>query len=99
MCSDVDKLAYVLNAYYESQGKASTACDFNGKAQTQKASTGSGDCTKLAASSNTTSSSSSSSSGSFAVVGAPMTHAFTVGGFGVSLYSMAVLVGAGMLAL
>ncbi|KAL6408484.1 1,3-beta-glucanosyltransferase gel4 [Ilyonectria robusta] len=98
MCSDVDKLAYVLNAYYESQGKASTACDFNGKAQTQKASTTSGDCIKLAASSNTTSSSSSSTSSSVAIVGAPMTHAFTLGGFGVSLY-MAVLVGAGMLAL
>ncbi|KAF7546255.1 hypothetical protein G7Z17_g8565 [Cylindrodendrum hubeiense] len=100
MCSDVDKLAYVLNAYYKSQDSASTACDFDGKAQTQTASTSAGNCTELAASGNTTSSSnSSSSSDSFAVTGAPMTRIFTIGGIDVSLYSIAVLVGVGMLAL
>ncbi|KAI1044383.1 hypothetical protein LB504_013159 [Fusarium proliferatum] len=37
MCSDEDKLAYILDAYYVSQKSAADACDFKGKATTQKA--------------------------------------------------------------
>lgn len=100
MCNDIDKLAYVLNAYYESQSKDDTACDFDGKAETQTASSSAGNCTELAASNSTSSSNSSSDdSDSFAVMGAPITRVFTLGGVDVSLYSLAVLIGAGMLAL
>lgn len=33
MCDDGAKLDYVLDTYYNSQKKASTACDFNSQAQ------------------------------------------------------------------
>ncbi|QYT06199.1 1,3-beta-glucanosyltransferase [Trichoderma simmonsii] len=33
MCDDGAKLDYVLDAYYQSQQKSSSACDFNGQAQ------------------------------------------------------------------
>lgn len=77
MCSDVDKLAYVLNAYYVAQDKASDACDFDGKAQTQTAST-SDNCDELATSASGSNSSSSSSSDddSAAAMGASMNVGF-----------------------
>ncbi|KAF5663746.1 putative beta (1-3) glucanosyltransferase gel3p [Fusarium denticulatum] len=37
MCSNEAKLAYILDAYYVSQKSAADACDFKGKATTQKA--------------------------------------------------------------
>lgn len=37
MCTDLQKLDYVLDAYYKSQDSASTACDFDGSATTQDA--------------------------------------------------------------
>ncbi|KAG7418012.1 Glucanosyltransferase-domain-containing protein [Fusarium sp. MPI-SDFR-AT-0072] len=37
MCSNEAKLAYILDAYYTSQKSAADACDFKGKATTQKA--------------------------------------------------------------
>jgi hypothetical protein len=99
MCNSVDQLAYVLNAYYESQDKDSTACDFDGKAETQTASTGD-NCTALAESSNTTSdssSSSNSSSESMAALTGSISHPFTVFGVDMSLFSVVALVGAGLL--
>lgn len=35
-CSDKDKLSYVMNAYYEQNGKDSSACDFDGSATLKK---------------------------------------------------------------
>lgn len=64
MCSDSEKLAYVLNAYYVKQSKASTACDFSGKAQTQTADTSGGNCTEIALSNSNTNNSGSSNSSS-----------------------------------
>ncbi|RGP63400.1 putative beta 1-3 glucanosyltransferase gel3p [Fusarium longipes] len=37
MCDNEAKLAYILDAYYQEQNKAADACDFKGKATTQKA--------------------------------------------------------------
>ncbi|KAM0244136.1 hypothetical protein ACHAP5_006519 [Fusarium lateritium] len=37
MCDNDAKLAYILDAYYQDQNKAADACDFKGKATTQKA--------------------------------------------------------------
>ncbi|KND93684.1 1,3-beta-glucanosyltransferase gel4 [Tolypocladium ophioglossoides CBS 100239] len=91
MCADQDKLAFVLNAYYQSLNKAADACDFNGQAKTQAASS-QGNCTTLATSKNTT-------SHNFAVMGTPLARAFTRGEFSVNLYLVVALVGAGMVAL
>lgn len=96
MCNSVDQLAYVLNAYYESQNSDSSACDFDGKAETQTATTGT-DCAALAKSGNTTSNSSSSSSDSFGALSATISRPFTVFGVDVSLFSIVAVFGAGML--
>jgi hypothetical protein len=37
MCDNEAKLAYILDAYYKDQNNAADACDFKGKATTQKA--------------------------------------------------------------
>lgn len=37
MCDNESKLAYILDAYYNAQDKKADACDFKGKATTQKA--------------------------------------------------------------
>ena len=44
MCSPKQQLSFVINQYYESNGKSSKACDFNGNAETKKASKPSGSC-------------------------------------------------------
>lgn len=64
MCSDQDKLTYVLNQYYLKQNKDSTACDFNSSAETQTASGTVDKCSAAAASSNSSDSGDSSGSGS-----------------------------------
>jgi hypothetical protein len=64
MCSDQDKLTYVLNQYYLKQNKDSTACDFNSSAETQTASGSVDKCSAAAASSNSSDSGDSSGSGS-----------------------------------
>ncbi|KAH8595174.1 putative 1,3-beta-glucanosyltransferase gel4 [Bisporella sp. PMI_857] len=46
MCDAYSKLAFAFDQYYQSQNKASTACDFGGNAQTQDGST-SGSCSGL----------------------------------------------------
>ncbi|PNY23091.1 1,3-beta-glucanosyltransferase [Tolypocladium capitatum] len=91
MCADQDKLAIVLNAYYQSLNKAADACDFNGQAKIQAA-TNQGNCAALAASKNST-------SNGFAVMGTPLARAFTLGEFSVGLYLVVALVGAGMMTL
>ncbi|KAI9670084.1 MAG: 1,3-beta-glucanosyltransferase gas1 [Trizodia sp. TS-e1964] len=49
MCSSTDKLSFALNAYYQSQNSASSACNFGGNAQTQNAGQASSDCQPLLA--------------------------------------------------
>ncbi|KAL7941254.1 carbohydrate-binding module family 43 protein [Trichoderma barbatum] len=64
MCSDQDKLTYVLNQYYQKQNKASTACDFNSSAETQTPSGSVDKCSELATSSNSSNSGNATGSGS-----------------------------------
>ncbi|EHK19401.1 glycoside hydrolase family 72 protein [Trichoderma virens Gv29-8] len=64
MCSDQDKLTYVLNQYYQKQKKVSTACDFNSSAETQTASGSLDKCSQLATSGNATDSGNATGSGS-----------------------------------
>lgn len=92
MCADQDKLAFVLNAYYQKLNKASDACDFNGQAKTQAA-TKEGNCTAASTTPK------NSTSDNFAVMGAPLARAFALGEVSVGLYLVVALVGAGMVAL
>lgn len=46
MCTAEEKLSFVYNQYYLHQDEASTACDFDGTAETQSGSTD-GDCSEL----------------------------------------------------
>lgn len=97
MCSSKQKLAYVLDAYYKKNGKASTSCDFKGQAQTQTSSGQTG-CAKLAPSNgNSTGDGSGNGNGtdSFAVMGAPLAR---VGGSAIGLYLVAAVFGAAMVA-
>jgi hypothetical protein len=41
MCDAYSQLSFAFDQYYSNQGKASTACDFNGNAKTQSGSTSS----------------------------------------------------------
>ena len=114
MCSDSDKLDYVLDAYYNKLNKASAACDFKGQANIQKPATDSSCDSKLAKASDVNkavatatspvssggSAKSTGKSDSFAVPGAPMARAFSMGDYTMGMYMLvAVLTGAGMVAL
>lgn len=52
MCTAEEKLSFVYNQYYLHQDKASTACDFEGTAETQSGSTD-GDCSALVSAAGT----------------------------------------------
>lgn len=112
MCDDKAKLAYVLDAYYSKQNKASTACDFDGSAQVASVNSDSScsaalasasDVNKKAATATAPVGGSAKATGtgdSFAVHGAPVARIFSIGDFAVGLYMLvAVGVGAGMVAL
>lgn len=111
MCPDGAKLDYVLDAYYNKLNKAEAACDFKGQANIQKGSSDSSCDSKLAKASdinkqvatatNPVGGAKSTSTGdSFAVPGAPMARAFSVGDYTIGLYMLvAVFAGAGMVAL
>lgn len=109
MCAPDAQLAYVLDAYYNSQKQAASACDFNGQAVLQKANEP-GSCEKMLASASSINSqaatatsaptgSSDSSQEDFAAPGASFFR-FTIGNFALGLYMVvAMTVGAGMVML
>lgn len=112
MCTQKQKLAYVLDQYYKDQDSASTACDFDGQATTQEASSASSCKSALASASSvnavaatasagteTTSTSSSSASGdSFGNPAAGIGRLFSVGEFAIGAYLVAAIgAGAGMI--
>lgn len=47
MCDDQEQLSFVINQYYLSQNKASTACNFKGQAKLQNAGGSSSQCSAL----------------------------------------------------
>ncbi|KAH7141298.1 Glucanosyltransferase-domain-containing protein [Dactylonectria estremocensis] len=114
MCGDAAKLAYVLDAYYKSQNSADTACDFDGKATTQTASTAS-TCedalasassinavaaTATAGSSSNSTEDATNNDDSFGNPSAAIGHLFTLGDYAVGAYLVAAAgVGAGMVLL
>jgi 1,3-beta-glucanosyltransferase GAS1 len=112
MCNSTQKLGAVLNAYYEGQNSASTACDFDGSAAINaEASTASTCSAKLAAASasvsyaatatvaSTGSAAKSTSSGSPASA-VRLDRMSTFGEFAVGFYMLVAMgVGAGMVLL
>ncbi|KAG6006378.1 hypothetical protein E4U21_007109 [Claviceps maximensis] len=103
MCTNKQKLAYVLDAYAKKNGKG--ACDFKGKAQTQSASGSMSSCAKQAPGSGSGSGSGGSSpsgsgnsgdNDSFAVPGASLTR---IGRSAVGLYLVAAVFGAAVVVL
>ena len=108
MCSAETKLAFALDSYYQGQNSASTACDFNGQAKTQKGDTSDSCKDSLAAASSVNSKAATAtapvsqptSSGDGDSAGMPhaqIASVFSLGSVAVSLYAVvAVGVGAGM---
>lgn len=47
VCTPEQQLSFAMNAYYEAHGSDSQACDFDGAAETQSSSEGSGSCSTL----------------------------------------------------
>ncbi|TEA16957.1 1,3-beta-glucanosyltransferase [Colletotrichum sidae] len=113
MCDDEQKLAYVLDAYYKNQKKASTACDFDGQAQTGTPSSDSSCESALASAaaansvaatatsaSDATGSATASASGNAAAGSIQSQPLFTLGSFAIGAYLVAAgAVGAAMVAL
>lgn len=109
MCADADKLAFILDAYYQDLDKASDACDFDGDATTQKAASQASCSSALASASAANekaatatagSASSTSTDDSFGNPSAHMARLFSLGDFAVGAYMLvAAGVGAGMVLL
>ncbi|GJD03344.1 1,3-beta-glucanosyltransferase [Colletotrichum higginsianum IMI 349063] len=112
MCSDEQKLAFVMDSYYKAQRSASTACDHDGQAEVVSPSSDSSCSSALASASaansaaatatapvSSTANPSSSASGN-AAAGNPYQPIFNFGGFAVGAYLVAAgAVGAAMVAL
>ncbi|GFF38971.1 1,3-beta-glucanosyltransferase gel4 [Aspergillus udagawae] len=111
VCSPKQKLSFVMNQYYKKNNKAATACDFDGKAQTQKAADAAGSCSSLISQAGTagtgsvtagatggSSSASATSKGAAGVAASPM--AVKVGNWQFGAYiATALFAGVGMLVL
>ncbi|EPS28506.1 putative beta-1,3-glucanosyltransglycosylase [Penicillium oxalicum 114-2] len=110
MCSSKVQLSVAFNAYYESQKKDKSACDFDGAAKVQSAQSASGSCkaavsqaggaagTGIASSGGSGSASSTTSSGAASHVASP-SAVFVNGWFAFSSVLVAALVGSLMVAL
>ncbi|PHH61011.1 hypothetical protein CDD81_977 [Ophiocordyceps australis] len=111
MCSDGEKLDYVLDAYYRKLNKAADACDFKGQAGVQRGAADSSCDSKLARASDinrqvatatapVSAASPTTTDDSFAMPGAPISRVFAVGDYAVGLYMLvAMFAGLGMVAL
>ncbi|GKT46457.1 1,3-beta-glucanosyltransferase ARB_07487 [Colletotrichum spaethianum] len=104
MCSDEQKLAFVMDAYYKAQDSSSSACDHDGQAEVVSPSSDDTCKAALDSASDTTPSSStanpSSSSSGNAAAGSPSQPMFNFGGFAIGAYVVASgCVGAAILAL
>lgn len=111
MCSDADKLEYVLDAYYQDQDSAMSACDFGGNATTKTPAQTESTCSdKLRAASSINQQvatatapvggAAAATSDSFAAPLARAGSLLSMGDYAIGAYMVvAVLVGAGMVAL
>lgn len=109
MCSSKQMLGYILDQYYQAQDSASDACDFDGSATTQSASTNSSCKTLLASASSAnavaataTGGSSSSGTASSSSLAQPMSMSalFSIGELAVGAYVVvAMAAGAAMVTL
>ncbi|KAI3536788.1 glycolipid anchored surface protein [Colletotrichum abscissum] len=113
MCTDEQKLAFVMDTYYKAQKSASTACNYDGQGQVVTPSSTDSSCSSALASASaansaaatatapvsSTANPSSSSSGN-AAAGSPYQPMFNFGGFAIGAYIVAAgAVGAAMVAL
>ncbi|KAK4203026.1 Glucanosyltransferase-domain-containing protein [Triangularia verruculosa] len=101
MCGAKEKLGYILNEYYNLQGKSSGACEFKGQAQVVAASADDGCQARLAqasaAASNTQGGSETSKNIAAPI---PMKNLFTIGDLAIGAYVVVAMgVGAGMVLL
>ncbi|OHW99097.1 glycolipid anchored surface protein [Colletotrichum incanum] len=104
MCSDEQKLAFVMDDYYKAQRSAPSACDHDGQAQIVSPSSDDACKGALASTTDTAPTSStakpSSSSSGNAAAGTPYQPVFNIGGFAVGAYLVATgCVGVAIMAL
>jgi hypothetical protein len=105
MCSAAQQLSFAFDRYYKSQNSASTACDFGGNANIQKAQSASGSCSTLisqagSAGTGTVTSSPSSSGTKKASAGAITVPRLDIGLLSLGIYvTVAGFFGMGMILL
>lgn len=87
MCNDTQKLGYVLDMYYRSQGSAASACDFHGQAvrATPAASAATGTCSAVVASAQAAAASGNSGARMLAPRVAVGVYALVAAGVGVGV--------------
>lgn len=105
MCPSKQQLAYILDQYYKAQDSASSACDFDGSATTQKASSDSDCKSKIASASSanavaataTGASSSSTGTSTSSSLATPMSmkSVFSIGDLAVGLYVVVAMAAGG----
>lgn len=108
MCTDVQKLGHVLDAYYKSQQKSASACDFNGQAVVNKSPAAASSCSAALSSASAansvaaTATNAPSSTGKSTNLATPMSvkALFSIGDVAIGLYVLVAMgVGATMVVL
>lgn len=110
MCTDAQKLSYVLDTYFQQQGGKADACGWNGSASRAQPAAAASSCTPLLNSASASNSFAATATqaaptgtgapGKNAAMPLPVQTAFTLGEFAVGLYAVVAMVaGAGVMAL
>ncbi|EAW11241.1 glycoside hydrolase family 72 protein [Aspergillus clavatus NRRL 1] len=93
VCTPKQQLSFVLDQYYKKNNKAASACDSNGKAQTQKAADAQGTCASLIKQAGTAGTGSVTAGATGSGSGSSGASATSKGAAGVAASPMAVKVG------